>query len=116
MEKAVLQEKAWVINKNNFKEPYFAPDGVYYAKTSGKAKQLALSDVKDGEHLDYLGEPIRFLTLKVNRCAGGDKYLVDGKILTASQIDYYKRVKEQNEKIDKLVEDNQKRWKLLQTK
>ena len=101
-----LKEKAWVINKSNIEENYFVTDEVFYAETSGKAKYKALDYIKYESHVDIYGEEMSFLNLKVKREKLSDKYLYEEEVLTLNQINNKKKLKEKNDRLDKLILDN----------
>ena len=103
---AILQSKAFTINNRNFREPYFAPDVTVYADTASKAKSKILSKIKYDECKDIYGEIINFITLRVMRAKSADKYLVDGQLKTLHDIEYDRKVKEKNERLDLLVAQN----------
>jgi hypothetical protein len=63
----ILKEKAWIINKSNFSEPWFVPDDVFYADTVGKVKYKILTVLLYDNLKDYKGDDITYLTLRVLR-------------------------------------------------
>ncbi len=102
-----LIEKAWIINNSNFEQPWFVPEDIYYAETSGKAKTKILNSYDIDDLLDKNGNILTFLTLKLIRAKNGDKYLLsDGSIRTLSTIKYFKEKKERDDKLDSIYIKN----------
>lgn len=102
----ILKEKAWIVNKNCFSEPWFVPDDVFYAETVGKVKYKILPVLYYDNLKDIKGEDMTYLTLKVLRSPENDKYLVDDKIKKMCDIEYDKEVKERNDNLDSILKEN----------
>ena len=102
----VLVEKAWAINPHNFKEPHFAPDGIFHATSPGQAKLKILREIRYEDHKTYTGDDITFLNIKIKRAPSADTYKLGEQTKSLSQIQYELEVKERNEKLEKLIQDN----------
>jgi len=104
----ILQEKAWVINPSYLSEQdkYHTPEEVVFADSRGKAKSELLSKLYDYDLKDYLGDDITFLNLRVKRDKYFDKYLVNGEIKSAWQIELDRQTKERNDEVDRMVKEN----------
>lgn len=104
----ILQEKAWEINPNCLSEhdKYHAPEDVVYADSRGKAKSALLSKVYDYDLKDYLGDDITYLNLRIKRAKEADKYLINGEVKSAWQIELDRQTKERNDEVDRMVKEN----------
>ncbi len=103
----LLAEKAYVINNINFDEPWYCPDKIFYSTTVGKAKLLALNEIRyDGFTDKYTDQDISFLNIRMKRDFDNDKYIVDGILKTKNSIDYDQQVNERKIKYQKIVADN----------
>ncbi|TXK52365.1 hypothetical protein FVR03_01225 [Pontibacter qinzhouensis] len=101
-----LKEKAWVLNKQNFGEPWFVPDDAFYGETKGKAKKQAWDSIKDDGLKNFLGDEITYLNMPLVRCKEYDKYLVNGELKTLIRIEEDNRREERDERLEQLLISN----------
>tara|TARA_R110000851_G_scaffold47990_3_gene116329 strand:+ start:214 stop:741 length:528 start_codon:yes stop_codon:yes gene_type:complete len=83
--KIVILKKAWSVNANKFKEPYFHGNEVYYGETAGSVKESAVIDNACGK-LDSDKYPT-FLTIPIVRKKNYDKIKYNGKEILRYQIE-----------------------------
>ena len=108
---AVLAEKAWIVNRNNFSEPWYIEDTAFYGDRMSKAKSEAFASfrydnwsVKNSITDEW--EDLTYLNLKMSRAEHYDKYSLNGEILTLDRIEYNVRVKEREIELNQLLLDN----------
>lgn len=99
-----LLKKAWRLNPNQFKEPWFAPDGVYMAETKGKAKAAAMLDIEGMK--DKWEDEITFLTVRLERSPYNDLYLANGERKTKARIESDKIYQERADRLRNLIISN----------
>jgi hypothetical protein len=78
-----IVEKAWVVNKNKFSEPWNHGDEIYYG-TKGSVKEMAIIDNYEGELLS--GDDLTFLTIPIIRSKNNDKILFNGTVLKRWEV------------------------------
>lgn len=99
----ILIEKAWKIYADDLDEPWHVPNEVFYGRTRGKAKVQAWAAIAYDGFKNTMGEEITFLNLKLSRCKKMDRYQVGQEVLTLAEIEYRKRKKEWDEKLDAMI-------------
>lgn len=98
-------QTAYTINANSLEEYYFCPDIVFYGNKSF-AKREALRELNFAELKDKNGDDFTFITVRVKRCKSADKYLIDGKLKTAADIEYEKQKSEKKSLLEKMLSEN----------
>lgn len=108
---AVLSEKAWIVNRSNFSEPWHVEDTAFYGKTMSKAKAEAFKsfrydswNVRNPNTDEW--EELTYLNLKMSRAEYFDKYVLNGEVLTKSRIEDKVKTKEREIELNQLILDN----------
>ena len=102
MSKVQTYQKAWVIDKSIFNNPWFVPDDVFRESTENKAKSKAIKEIEYDSLTLKNGEEPSYINIKMKRFEPGDLYLVDGKVMNLEDIE----TKSRNDKMDDLHEAN----------
>lgn len=78
-----------------------------YGKTEREARvKLLTMCINAGCDTDYFGDDLEYIKLRTKRIPELDKYLVDGKLKTLSEIKYDHDVQENKDKLKRLLEEN----------
>lgn len=78
-----------------------------YGETEHEARRNALKMCYDHSIEEtWCDEPLQYINIKVRRFKEYDKFLIDGKLKTKSQIDYDQRVIDNKSKLKLILEDN----------
>lgn len=78
-----------------------------YGKNEHEARKKLLSMCfNNGVETDYNGEQLTYIKLRTKRRPELDKYLVDGKLKTLSEIKHDNDILENKNKLNKILEDN----------
>jgi hypothetical protein len=103
--------KAYEVNTSNLHcshesiiRGYLSPQ---YGKTEHEARKELLSECFHyGIVETYLDEPLTYINLRIRRVPDLDKYLIDGKLRTKSEIEYQQREQEHKDKIRQMLIDH----------